>query len=365
MPNLVPFDLTFPAGFRVGTRGVNLEESAITLPSDTLFAALIDCARRMGDDATQLANAFVGNAPPFLLGCGFPRAGQVRFYPVPPTLFDGLSMNERAAHGKGLKRIQFFSQGVLDALLKGAHPTALLFAAEKTSAPTKGVALQGGALWLLADELPQLPAYMRLPRPKATDALYAMRLRKVWAEEVRPRVTVSRSTAHSDIFHAGRVLFAEGCGLWFGVQDLGGLAQLHRLLLRLCEDGLGGERSAGYGAFSFSQGQPIHTLPDAVVNQPALLLSRYHPTATELPAALQPPAAAYTLVPVGGWVRSLQGAAQRRPRVVLVREGSVIAPTKLRMGDLADVTPRFDNPQGDLPHRVYRYGLALMLRWKP
>ncbi len=42
MPQIIPCHLSFVSGFRVGTRGINLEEASPVLPSDTLFAALVD-----------------------------------------------------------------------------------------------------------------------------------------------------------------------------------------------------------------------------------------------------------------------------------------------------------------------------------
>jgi hypothetical protein len=69
------------------------------------------------------------------------------------------------------------------------------------------------------------------------------------------------------------------------------------------------------------------------------------------------------LAPVAGWLRSPDGAAQRRKRVMMIEAGSVIHQREPLSGDLADVTPEFKNPAGQLPHRVYRSGLALTIGW--
>jgi CRISPR-associated protein Csm4 len=196
-----------------------------------------------------------------------------------------------------------------------------------------------------------------------------MRQQSVFNNGQVPRVTVSRITSTSQIFHAGRVCFAPDCGLWLGIHWYGPEARLgqttfrealERLFTLLGDDGLGGERTAGYGAFRWGRAAEPLQLPDPAPGAPALLLSRYHPRAAELPDVLTR-AQAYTLTPVGGWLRTWDGAAQRRRRVWLVSEGSIVhAMGQLPWGDVVDVRPVY-RASGDLgiPHPVWRCGLAL------
>ncbi len=94
-----------------------------------------------------------------------------------------------------------------------------------------------------------------------------------------------------------------------------------------------------------------------------MLLSRYRPSNGGT-AGLRHPGAAYELTSVAGWLRSSQGAAQRRRRLWLVREGSVVfLPGTGPWGDVVDVRPTYDDPAGDLPHPVWRAGLALAVAW--
>ena len=84
MPDVTVNRLTFRSGLHVGTRGVNLEEADVCIPSDTIFAALVDALRRAGGDPTgfvapfprlELAQDTSGDAePPFLLTSAFPFA---------------------------------------------------------------------------------------------------------------------------------------------------------------------------------------------------------------------------------------------------------------------------------------------------
>jgi len=368
MPALTVYRLTFPGGLHVGTRGVTLEESGVGIPADTLFAALIDACRRSGDPAA-FVEPFLRDAP-FLLSSAFPFAGAVRFFPMPVPLqrfFTGRTLKERR---KDIQKIRYVSEALWRRMLAGETLDAWLFPADRKGEPKAGVALQGGTFWLTAEESKGLPGHFRLNgRTGRPIALCALREHSVYANARVPRVTVDRISSASTIYHAGRVTFAPGCGLWFGVEWRAPQAlsagvpfaqRLRDLLTVLSEDGLGGERTAGYGAFRYQEEKDPLPLPDVTPGGLALLLSRYHPRAAELPTALSGAGTAYTLESVAGWLRSWDGAAQRRKRLWLVSDGSVIrtvgAPP---WGDVTDVRPDYDAASGALPHPVWRYGLAL------
>lgn len=358
MPEIIPYHLNLVNGFRVSTRGVNLEESSPSFPSDSLFSALTDCVSRLGQDATRFVEQFDLN-PPFLLTSVFPRVGNVRLYPIPIGLLSRFNINDRETHGKALKKIKFISEGVLLRLLNGDSPSQFLFP-KADVLPTVGAALQNGEIWILLDEMAQLPKTMQLHEDKRI----ALLKQPVWQCNVVPRVTVSRETQQSQIFHTGHTTFASGCGLWFGLQLKTSKAkiQVDQLMDILQHDGLGGERAAGYGAFTFEAKSTLH-LPDPKLQKMGLLLSRYHPTTDEMDKALGDPQSAYSLVSVGGWLRSILGGAQRRKQVMLIESGSVVTITSASMGKLANVTPTFDHKQGELPHQVYRNGHALAIDW--
>lgn len=372
MPTLIPHHLAFRGGLHVGTRGVNLEEAGLSIPADTLFAAILDACRRQGWDAGDFAAPFLSPAPdpPFLLTSAFPLVGQLRFYPAPVALDRLLQPETIHRQGKTARRIRYLSEGLLRKALAGGWLDDDLFPANSQDEPVKGAALQNGALWFGLDELNRLPQ----PFQRGAGKRHALIRLKAWEQERVPRVTISRITQASAVFSAGRVVFARDCGLWFGVawrqpeRALPGgrtyRAALDAILASLQEDGLGGERASGYGAFIHTPGEPVALGSEPQGGKPAWLLSRYHPRPEELPAALDPAAgAAYSLVAVAGWARSLDGAAQRRKRLVLVGEGSQIAPPAYPAGDVTDVRPTYLNPAGDLPHPVYRYGLAFGLGW--
>lgn len=383
MPQLTPYHLVFHSGVHLGRRGINLEERSLTIPSDTLYAALINAWGKAGGDIAEFTAPFEQGDPPFTLTSTFPFAGEVRFYPLPVDLSRLFSAATLRADDKRLKKIAFFSTGLLHKALAGEVLDPYLFPNEADpSAVTgksqqhEGCALQGGSLWLLADEVPQLPQALRQFKSRGTwkdRPLHTLYYQRVYLDQVVPRVAVDRISATANIFHAGRVVFADGCGLWLGVHwrrathPLDGVAcsqAFQQVLAILSDDGLGGERTYGYGAFTWQE-EPAFELPDPQPGEPGLLLSRYHPAEGELPGTLSHPEAAYTLAAVGGWLESPHGAAQRRKRIHLLQPGSLVCPPVNTIGDLVDVRPTYQNPAGDLPHPVWRVGIGLVVGHLP
>ncbi|MCY4072801.1 MAG: type III-A CRISPR-associated RAMP protein Csm4 [Chloroflexi bacterium] len=376
MPHLQPVALDFPHGLHVGARGLNLEEAGVDIPSDTLFSALVDTWSRTGGDADLWTRPFRGGEPPFLLTSAFPFAGNVRFYPAPVNLRLLIPPDRpEETVDKPLKRVRYLSEGLLHRALSGQGlPEFLPELDEQPGKPAKdqhAVRLQEDALCLLQEEADQLPDGLRLNAQGGKRSLRLLKRQNVWHSERTPRVTVDRINSASNIFHAGRTRFASGCGLWFGVQwrdpdtpvgDKSGLSYRNALeqgLAFLGEEGIGGERNAGYGAFAPAWGEEFH-LRDPRPGGVAWLLSRYLPSPAEIPQCLNDPRAAYKLIRVGGWARALQGADQRRKQVQLLTAGSMIAwPSSSPAGVIADLRPQYAQSAGDFPHPVWRSGLAV------
>lgn len=376
MPHLQPVALHFLQGLHVGTRGVNLEESGVDIPSDTLFSALVDTWSRTGGDPDLWSRPFRDGDPPFLLTSAFPFAGAVRFYPAPVDLRLLMpSDRSKETAEKSLKRVRFLSEGLLRRALWGQGlPEFLTEPDERPSKPADDqytVRLQDGALCLLPEEVDQLPEGMRLNAQGAKRSLRLLKGQTVWRSERTPRVTVDRINSASNIFHAGRARFAPGCGLWVGIQwrnadmpvaDRSGLSHreaLQSTLAMLGDEGIGGERSAGYGAFEPMWGEEFH-LRDARAGRAAWLLSRYLPAPTESPDCLSGASTAYNLIRVGGWARALQAADQRRKQIHFLTAGSLISwPSSSPVGAVVDLQPRSTESAGGFPHPVWRSGLAV------
>lgn len=374
MPKLIPYYLTFRGGLHIGTRGINLEETGVSIPSDTLFSALLDAWQRRYGGSEAFAEPFLSQPPnpPFLLTSAFPRVGKVLFFPMPVDLNGLLKPETLHSRSKQIKRIRYLSQALLEKALGGATLDDDLFPDNELEEPQRGAALQGGGLWLSLSEIEGLPGAFQRERGRR----HALRGLKAWASSQVPRVTVSRVTSAANLFHAGRVSFAEGCGLWFGVEwrqpearldtqseTISYRQALDLALHMLADAGLGGERSVGYGAFQAQPSDSI-TLAEPQAGKLAYLLSRYHPRPDELPQALTSlPHTAYQLAAVGGWLNSPHGPTQRRKRLFMLAEGGLVTPPAFPAGSVEDVKPDYENPQGELPHPVYRSGLACAAGW--
>lgn len=372
MPQLTSYALSFQGGLHIGTRGVTLEEAGVSIPSDTLFSALLHSWMLAGGDIEEFVAAFKtpSNAP-FLLTSAFPFAGDVRFYPMPKDLtrlfLEGTLKDEE--RGKSLKHIQYFSEALLQIALKGKKLDELLFPKNEKDMQSKGLGLQGGTLWLSPDEVSKLPEDFR----KAKNPKPVLPLLKVWKEARAPRVTIERITNATNIYQAGRVQFAKDCGLWFGVDwrkpdatlrdGLNYKPAFEKALAVLEDEGLGGERSSGYGAFSSKLMDTSFEYNEPKSDGAAYLLSRYIPNQSELPDALTSERAAYELVSLGGWLQTYSGASQRRKRQMMVTAGSLVSAKNYPAGCIVNLKPDYDAKAGDLGHAVYRSGLALAVNW--
>jgi CRISPR-associated protein Csm4 len=194
--------------------------------------------------------------------------------------------------------------------------------------------------------------------------------------EKAPRVTVDRLTNSSGIFYMGRLHFQTDCGFWFGLQwnqpdrliepwQQTVQQAVHQAFDLLADVGLGGERSAGYGHFAWEPND-VFSLPDARPDRPFVTLSRYHPRPEELPQALRGERTAYRLVSIGGWLQAPGVKAQRRRRLLMIEEGSIVqAVGQPPWGDVQDVRPSYEDPDfpaptnnDEFPHPIWRYGLA-------
>ena len=346
------YKLRFPHGIHVGAYGIGTEGIHFKIPADTLFSALLSAWISLGNDPEPWISEFprthdketLDADPPFLLTSAFPYKGSVLFVPKPldPHYAQAISEEKR----KAWKRLQFVSESLLMEISKGIPIDELVH---------NGEFLQSGQVLVRRTEAKEVPAESGM-----------------WKEHTIPRVTLDRVSFTSNLFHVGRVEFAKGAGLWFGViwrdperpcGDVTFKEAFEIALKALSQSGIGGERSVGYGSFELvkSNGNIAQEKEwsDLQQGQPALLLSRYNPRPDELPEVLQD-APGYLLEEVRGWTFSPHGQFRRRS-IVMLKEGSVIRSRDGVMGHVVDVGPlHAEKKEPLLPHPVWRYGLAAM-----
>ncbi|MGY4707270.1 type III-A CRISPR-associated RAMP protein Csm4 [Candidatus Bipolaricaulota sp. J31] len=341
------YKLRFPNGVHVGAYGIGTEGVRLTIPADTLFAALLSSWVSLGKDPKLWADQFPRTIdkeftpadPPFLLTSAFPYfAESLILFPKPkdPVLNEKVPEEKR----KEWKKLSFVSERCLNRLAEGAPPEKLL---------EEGKLICGKSVLVLADE------------HKDLDNL------KIWEERKIPRVALDRISSISNLYQVGRVDFAEGCGLWFGVIwldpdrscDNFPFKEAFEVALKaLSHSGIGGERTYGYGTFEYELLDEFKW-HDPAPGSPALLLSRYVPRPDELPDVLRN-TVGYSLEEVRGWTSSPHGQYRRRT-ITMLSEGSVLKATGKVMGHLVDVGPLdIDTKKPLLPHPVWRYGLAAL-----
>ncbi|GAB4415198.1 MAG: type III-A CRISPR-associated RAMP protein Csm4 [Anaerolineae bacterium] len=333
-------------GFHLGREGLDQEESAESFPSDSLFAAL--AATLLELEGAQAVRGFKYRSP--RLSSVFPCVGDLLLFPM-PRLGVNLSRLDRPGMTKTVRKLQYVSAEILGRLLRGQPMDDWL---PENSATSKGLWLQGGRVWISDQERQLLPAdWQKL----SADVL---KTKRIWKVDRVPRVAVDRVTNSSQIYHVGRTTFASGCGLWF-LADVEPEQEdwFTNLLQHLGDRGLGGERSAGYGAFTVEQ-MKAPALPPVDRVPRVMTLSRYNPTKEEWEAGVLGEGASYDLVDVGGWLISPDGPAQRRKRVRMIEAGSVLVqPEGMTVtGRIVDVRPEYQQDGGP-EHPVYRSGIAL------
>ncbi len=298
------------------------------LPSDSLFSALVTAWASNGDDVEGRLNLFEHGESPFRITSAFPYVHKVRFFPAPAALPESLGLI-----GKDAKRVKWLSNAVFEQLRTGNCST-------KES-------LHSGTVWVTPDEHECLTAKYLNDEGQV----------RLWQTFVVPRVTVDRVTNASNLFHAGRVSFAKGDGLWFASRG----AQTEWItdaLARLADTGLGGLRNYGHGAFKFEQKDD--PFPDSPTSGAGISLSRYAPRdADEIRATLKADGAGYRLVTVGGWCNDDAGHAWRRRSVRMLAEGAILLDVSSARGNLVRVQP--DNVPEFQTRKVYRYGIPFFV----
>ncbi|MDZ7338644.1 MAG: type III-A CRISPR-associated RAMP protein Csm4 [candidate division KSB1 bacterium] len=340
MPTAIIYRLSFRAPLHIGERGVALEETRVHVPADTLFSALCTSWRVLfGAEALEreLLDWFSGTEEehPFHLTSAFPFAGEVLLFPKPVGRLRNLLLS--SGDEKALKRVRFVSQEVLAALARGKQ---LQFSPKSC--------INGGVAWVSEREMEKLAA---LVEPAGDQAV-------LWRTATVPRVTLDRISNASAIWHFGEVHYARGGGLWFAaIFNPAHGDQLRQrfdaALALLGDSGLGGERGAGRGLFTFTKNEG--DLPGVEDAPYFVTLAPFCPKDASQLAALTADRSAYELIARRGWVTSPEGSNLRRKTVWMFAEGSTFSAATTLPGCLVDVTPE------PCPHKVWRYGYAFPL----
>jgi len=318
------------APFFVAPHG-HARKSGALVHSDTLHGALMAVA-------ALTRSPLLERAAEIRLSSVYPFWREVFFYPKPFLPRPGQVEGGDVKHRKRWKSVSLLSEKLLATWLRGAE------------VPDDDIqVLQGGAA-VLASELAGLPT----PPDKLV------------AEDFSAAVVIDRAGGTTKPYDRRglRVNTDKGCGVWFMVEmDQGYLPRFQRLVQELGEQGLGGERSVGYGRFDFLNVEQIASIKDTFgsAEAPAFYtLSLYLPTREEVERGVLEAPAAYDCALRGGWIHGVGGSDQRKRSLRMCVEGSVFPSVSERHGEVRDV-----RPAGFTAHPVWRSGLAFALPCHP
>ncbi len=316
--------LHFRGPVHFGESGIGMEESRHWMHSDTLFSALINSASLWYDSEkiTRWMHEFTQGTPPFRISSAFPFTGDVYFLPkplsMPPVLREQTAL--RTQYDKELKKLSFLP---LELFKKWQHNQTLSESDMHKLFELRETYHQGFAYFIV------------------------------------PRVALDRMTSASEIYNCGLVRYQENAGLFCLLEVEDPMeSELFTMFQILGEQGLGGERTYGYGRFSAEfESMPIYfenlfeNFQDATgFTTFSLLLPEF-----EKNTSLADKFIAYSLEERKGWVFSITSRKQaKRQTVWMLQEGSVYK--QPLHGKVVEVTPQVWQKA---PHRVYRYGLAL------
>ena len=344
MPTLQTYQLSARAGGTLaphfGRLGIGIEEATPTWPSDSLFAALIAQAALLGEPGAQFIAAMTGDNPPLRHSSLFPRIGPLVLLPRPALPLTFVSDEQRETIGKGFKKVRFLSPKLFKAVCAGVEDLSHF----------NHLTLQGGQVWISADEAEGLPDAWKVRHGDSDGRRAQVAATPIWAYQSEPHVTVDRASSASAYYEAGRVFFAPDCGLALLTTKRDSFFE--RLLEQLGEGGIGGRRSVGNGAFSCA-----HTgeLTFDAGGDRVVTLSRFLPRDAAEIEIIQHKASRYQLVEAGGWATTSESASFRRKEVTMLAEGAVLA--KRVRGHVVDVRSGSFEPRPS--HEVWRSGLAL------
>ncbi|HID09430.1 TPA: hypothetical protein EYP13_04320, partial [Candidatus Micrarchaeota archaeon] len=126
------YKMRFPHGIHIGAVGIGTEKVRISIPSDTLFSALLSAWIGLGNDPAPWVEQFprtdgkghIPADPPFLLTSAFPYKGSTLFLPKPLVTSYAQGVPEKFR--KKWKRALFVSEALLLKLAKGAPIAELI-----------------------------------------------------------------------------------------------------------------------------------------------------------------------------------------------------------------------------------------------
>lgn len=346
------YHLRFPNGLYVGRSGYNEEYvgGRDLPPSDTLKAALQVCAIRLFGETECANDSFLAG---FRISSAFPFVGSTRFFPKPLTGIQ--KRTDHSADGKkqaGIdakkwKRVKYIAEDLFARILAGK----LLEDTDVQSHWFQGSYLINGE---------QTSSGLKFSEMETRTRLRSVDYKGRWWHDP--------DSSSPDPYHVERTLYHPEAGLWFLAHYVDGVAKarVEAALRLLADEGLGTDRSVGYGYFEWVGGEPKPIdLPAPTQANAWLNLGLLCPE-DDAQSGVDWASSAFDLEKRGGYITetSVMGARAWRKRTVwMLREGSVLCPSLAGYqpkGRCHNLQPEILNNQPGA-HPVFRCGNPLLL----
>jgi CRISPR-associated protein Csm4 len=299
--------------------------------SDTIAGAIVALWRHIAIDASDQDVTRIAAEPPFTVSSAMPTVcvdgkWETLLF-LPPGIFDWIPALP-AVERKKLKRVRFASVESLRSLLNGSMPP--------------GVMARGEALV-----------------PASFDG-------ELWTNQSRLRLQIDRMgdrPMDGQLYEFGGVQLSINVCLTLIVDfiDSGCRSNVEAALALLGDEGIGADRTAGYGSFTIDDADSGFTAD--LGTGARLCLSLLHPTRDEVGRGLLDAPAEYLITTRGGWATSMNGASFRRKVVNMLAEGSVV--NELGSRRYGDSVMVLEPGQPGPSHPVYRLGSAVTLSIRP
>lgn len=319
------------SGFHLQSGGAHHESSSAFISSDTLSAAITHWwIRQYGTDSFSAA------APPFQLSSTMPvlsldQDQSLKLYPKPAHLWQ-MPSNLLAEH-KRIKKVEWISPKVLKGIQSGQDLAHLFSDSNYVSAAS-------GQVLLHASECEDNHLELLTGQP-------------LYHTKSRPRVTLDRQSQAAVPFHFAGVYYPKHTKLWFMVEvDEGHYSKFKAILRLLGDEGIGGDRTVGYGQFLIEHIEES-TLDNAKASNQWLNLGLYAPNETAINETKWDESY-FNWASRGGW--TLNGSL-RRKRVRCLTEGASLHTATKPQGQVVEVLSLEDGNhivENRIGHPVYR-----------
>ncbi|MDK2886815.1 MAG: CRISPR-associated protein Csm4 [Thermosipho sp. (in: thermotogales)] len=171
---------------------------------------------------------------------------------------------------------------------------------------------------------------------------------KLYVVEERPKITVDRKSSEASIYYFSTLRFGKNSGLWFFLDLDESIEKEVFSSLKLLEDeGLGGDRTYGYGLFTFQ----VEKVEQAEIKgeNNYLLLSLCVPEKDEINYILD-----YKIKEKTGFIYSMYTNTLRQPLIRFIAEGSLFS--KKVFGKILDISSNNLNV-----HKVFKFARAYLM----